>query len=85
MYGFRIKAVSLDGGVYPDFPDALMDNGISVRLGVDSVPAIFLAFPDEKRFERLSAGIVTFAELKERVLLHAKEISRDINYANFVD
>ncbi len=84
-YGFQVKAVSLDGGVYPDFPDALMDNGISVRLGIESVPAIFLAFPDEKRFERLSAGIVTFAELKERVLLHAKEISRDNNYISFVD
>jgi conjugal transfer pilus assembly protein TraF len=63
-YGFQVKAVSMEGGIYPEFPDALMDNGISVRLGVDRVPAVFLAFPDEKRFERLSAGIVTFAELR---------------------
>lgn len=83
-YGFQVKAVSLDRGVYPEFPDALMDNGISVRLGVDRVPAVFLAFPDEKRFERLSAGIVTFAELRQRVLLHAKEINSDINYVSFV-
>jgi conjugal transfer pilus assembly protein TraF len=84
-YGFQVKAVSMDRGIYPEFPDALMENGISVRLGVDRVPAVFLAFPDEKRFERLSAGIVTFAELRQRVLLHAKEINSDINYVSFVD
>jgi len=84
-YGFQVKAVSLDRGIYPEFPDALMDNGISVRLGVERVPAVFLAFPDEKRFERLSAGIVTFAELRQRILLHAKEINSHINYVSFVD
>jgi conjugal transfer pilus assembly protein TraF len=84
-YGFRIKAVSIDGGTLPDFSDTLMDNGISVRLGVEKVPAIFLAFPDEKRFERLSAGLITFAELKQRVLLHASETNGDINYSSLIN
>jgi conjugal transfer pilus assembly protein TraF len=84
-YGFRIKAVSINGGTLPDFPDTLMDNGISVRLGVEKVPAIFLAFPDEKRFERLSAGLITFAELKQRVLSYAAETNSNINYSSLIN
>ena len=84
-YGFQIKAVSIDGGILPDFPDTLMDNGISIRLGIEKVPAIFLAFPDEKRFERLSAGLITFAELKQRVLFHATEINSNINYSGLIN
>jgi conjugal transfer pilus assembly protein TraF len=85
IYGFEIKAVSLDGGVYPEFPDALMDNGISVRLGVDKVPAIFLAFPGEDRFERLSSGLLTVAEIKQRILYYAKEIDSNMQFSNFTN
>jgi conjugal transfer pilus assembly protein TraF len=82
-YGFQIKAVSLDGGVFPEFPDTLMDNGISERLGVEKVPALFLAFPEEKRFERLSAGLTTTAEIKQRILYYATEINSDISLSSF--
>lgn len=84
-YGFQVKAVSIDGGIFQEFPDTLMDNGISLRLGIDHVPAIFLAFPDEKRFERLSAGLVTFAELKQKVLYYATEIKENINLGNLIN
>lgn len=84
-YGYEVKAVSLDGGILPELPNSLMDNGISLRLGINKVPAIFLAFPDENRFERLSAGIVTFSQLKQRVLNYAKEIENNIDYSSFIN
>jgi conjugal transfer pilus assembly protein TraF len=84
-YGFIVKAVSLDGGVYPEFQDALMDNGISIRLGVDQVPSIFLAFPDEDRFERLSSSLVTSAELKQRVLYYAKKVNNNFDISNYIN
>ena len=84
-YGFQVKAVSLDGGILPEFPETLMDNGISVRLGINNVPALFLAFPDEKRFERLSAGLVTFAELKQKVLYYATEIKNNTNFTALIN
>lgn len=84
-YGFSVKAISIDGGVFTDFPDTLMDNGISVRLGVDKVPAIFLAFPDEKRFERLSAGLITYAELRQRVMYYAKENDSTFNVSSITN
>jgi len=70
---FVVKPVSLDGGVLSEFPETLIDNGISQRLGVDAVPSIFLAFPPE-RFERISSGILTADELKRRLIWYAKEI-----------
>jgi conjugal transfer pilus assembly protein TraF len=70
---FVVKAVSLDGGVLSEFPETLIDNGISQRLGVDAVPSIFLAFPPE-RFERISSGILTAEELKRRLIWYAKEV-----------
>lgn len=56
-YGFNVIAVSLDGGSIPQIQDITKkDNGISVMLNIKSVPAIYLAYPDENRFEPISQG-----------------------------
>jgi conjugal transfer pilus assembly protein TraF len=80
---FVIKPVTLDGSVYPEFPDTLMDNGISQRLGVTTVPSIFLAFPPD-RFERISTGLVTTGELKRRLIWYAREIDTSF-YSSFIN
>jgi conjugal transfer pilus assembly protein TraF len=74
---FIVKPVTMDGGVFEEFPETVPDNGISVRVGVEKVPAIFLAFPPD-RFERISTGLLTAEELKRRLILYAKKI--DIPY-----
>lgn len=74
---FTVKPVSLDGSVFAEFPNTSMDNGISQRLGVTTVPSIFLAFPPD-RFERIASGLVTASELKRRLIWYASEI--DTNY-----
>lgn len=76
---FVVKPISLDGGVLPEFPETVMDNGISSRLGVDKVPSIFLAFPPD-RFERISVELLTADELKRRLIWYASEI--DTTYYN---
>jgi len=76
---FVVKPVSSDGGVLPEFPETMMDNGIFSRLGVDKVPSIFLAFPPD-RFERISVGLLTADELKRRLIWYASEI--DTTYYN---
>jgi conjugal transfer pilus assembly protein TraF len=78
---FVIKPVSLDGSVFDEFLDTVMDNGISQRLGVNMVPSIFLAFPPD-RFERISTGLITADELKRRLIWYAKEIDTSY-YSNF--
>jgi len=75
---FYIKAISLDGGTLPEFPNASPDNGISARLNVTLVPSIFLAFPEEDRFARISSGLVSISELKRRLLYYVEDIDRSI-------
>lgn len=74
---FVVKPVSLDGSVFEEFPETVMDNGISQRLGVTTVPSIFLAFPPD-RFERISNGLVTASELKRRLIWYALEIDKSV-------
>lgn len=66
-YDFVVIAVSLDGGVLPEFPNAVPDNGISTRLSVDSVPVVFLAFPEEDRFERIASGFASLPDMEGRL------------------
>ncbi len=77
---FTVKAVTLDGGVLPEFPGTMMDNGIASRLGVERVPSIFLAFPLSDRFGRISDGLLTMDELKRRLVWYASEIDTN-NYS----
>lgn len=79
---FVVKPVSLDGSVFQEFPDTVMDNGISQRLGITTVPSIFIAFPPD-RFERISSGLVTTSELKRRLIWYAIEIDTSL-YSNIV-
>lgn len=66
-FGIEILAVSVDGGSLPEFPDPRLDNGASKRLGVASVPALFLALPGTNRIEPLGAGMVSRQEIIQRV------------------
>lgn len=76
---FTIKAVSIDGVALPEFPDTVPDNGIAQTLGVDTVPAIFVAFPPD-RFDRITTGLMTVEELKGRLILYDQKI--DVDYSN---
>lgn len=81
---FVVKPVTLDGSVLEDFPETVVDNGISVRLGVERIPALFLAFPPD-RFERISSGLLTAEELKRRLIIYAKNVDTtkiDISYSD---
>jgi conjugal transfer pilus assembly protein TraF len=75
---FIVKPITLDGGILSEFPETVVDNGISVMLGVERVPSIFLAFPPD-RFERISSGLLTAEELKRRLIWYAKKT--DANYS----
>jgi len=70
-YGFAVLPVSLDGPVLPELPETRADNGISTRLGIDEVPAWYLAYPGEDRFERIGCGFMTLPELERRLYHYA--------------
>jgi conjugal transfer pilus assembly protein TraF len=68
-YGWSVLAISIDGGVLPEFPEARRDNGISARLQVSHVPALIAFHPKTKQLIPLAYGMVSESEIEERVLL----------------
>ncbi len=77
---FVVKAVSIDGGALPEFPNTVADNGIAERLGVETVPAIFLAFPPN-RFDRISTGVLNPQAIERSLLLYDQKIDTDYSGA----
>lgn len=68
-YGWSVLAISIDGGVLPEFPEARRDNGISARLHVSHVPALIAFHSKTKELIPLAYGMVSENEIEERVLL----------------
>jgi conjugal transfer pilus assembly protein TraF len=66
-YGLNVFPVSLDGGGLPDYPSALLDNGIATNLNVSVVPAVFLAVPGSREITPIGYGLMAATELVERI------------------
>ena len=71
--GFSVIAVSIDGGELKSaqFAQTYKDAGHAKRLGLESVPAIFL-MNDKGEFDLISASVISFENLKERILIAAE-------------
>lgn len=67
-YGMKVLAISMDGGYLPEFPAARPDNGISVRLNVGTVPALFVADAPNSAVVPVGAGMMSEAEIVERIM-----------------
>jgi conjugal transfer pilus assembly protein TraF len=67
-YGFHVTAISLDGGTSPGFPNPRADNGTAQRLGVTTVPAVYLVQPNTRSVQPVSFGLLGPSELEQRVL-----------------
>jgi len=66
-HGLKVLAVSLDGGSLPGFADQRMDNGIARSLQVTQVPALFLAQPFTGTLTPIGFGVLSEAQLLERI------------------
>lgn len=73
-YGFAVLPVSLDGAPLPggEFPQFRQDRGQAQALGVVSTPALFLVRPPDAVVP-LAQGLLSFAQLQERIVLAAGE------------
>lgn len=68
-HGLTVVAVSLDGGALPGFAAPRVDNGIARTLNVTQVPALFLAQPFSGRIAPVGFGVLSDAQLLERIAL----------------
>ena len=68
-FGFAVQAVSADGAVHQDFPDAWPDNGFVKAAQLSSLPAIMLArfTPGQQQLTLLASGPLADDELIERI------------------
>lgn len=71
-YGLKVVAVSVDGRGIGEFPDWKKDNGIARTLRVDKVPATFLAQPFSGVITPLGFGVLSKAQLAERIVMGTK-------------
>jgi conjugal transfer pilus assembly protein TraF len=67
QYGFSVKAMSLDGGSLPLFPDASYEPKIAEMLSVKTTPAVFLVNPKEQVVEPIAYGPISLGELEDRI------------------
>ncbi len=67
-HGFHVTAITLDGGASPGFPQPRRDNGTARRLGVRTVPALYLVQPRTRTVQPVSFGLLGPAELEQRLL-----------------
>lgn len=74
QYGLRVMAVSLDNGPMEGYPDALPNNGIAERLGVTTVPAVFVMDTQSKSFKPVGYGVLSQSELESRFLSLSKPV-----------
>jgi conjugal transfer pilus assembly protein TraF len=76
-YGFEVKAISGDGGVLKEFPDAVPDNGMIDKINVKRVyPALFLAHPPTGSVIPVAWGVTTPAQLLDNFSIIIKALER---------
>ncbi len=71
--GFTVIPVSLDGQPLPShlFPNFKVDEGHAQKLGIQTVPALFLATADGE-FAAIGQGVMSLPEINHRILVAAK-------------
>ena len=82
--GFVVLPVSIDQPL-PEFEDTRPDNGIAARLGVETVPSWFLAYPGTDRFEQIGTGYLALPELERRLYHYAITEDMGVAASNYPD
>ena len=75
--GFHVMPITIDTAL-PGLENSRPDNGIAASLGVTSVPAWYLAYPDEDRFEHIGTGSITLSDLERR--LYHYDLTQDMRH-----
>jgi conjugal transfer pilus assembly protein TraF len=73
-YGMSVLAVTLDGGVLPEYPHAQPENGAGRQLNVSAVPALYLMEPSKRDIRPVGFGLMAFTELVERIATLGQDV-----------
>jgi len=67
-YNISVVPITLDGGVLPEFPNAIPDNGSAKALNVYSLPSLYAVNPHTKQIIPIANGALSLSELEENIL-----------------
>jgi thiol-disulfide isomerase/thioredoxin len=67
FYGFKVVAISLDGGLLSSFPQSVMDNGQKNTFQVTVLPSLFLVDPIQHKAALVTEGAIDANELLKRI------------------
>ncbi len=68
QYNIQVVPITLDGGVLPEFPNAVPDNGSAKALKVYSLPSLFAVNPSTQQIIPIANGALSLSELEENIL-----------------
>ena len=68
-YGFKVVAVTLDGGGLKEYPYPIPDNGSAARFNVSTTPALILVNPKTQQSQPVGYGMMSYEELRERIYM----------------
>ncbi len=66
-YGWDVMAISMDGSTLPEFPDAVVDNGIAARFQIEDVPLLMAVNPETGKTDVLSHGFSSQQQIIDRI------------------
>lgn len=72
-YGISVKPVTRDGRSLVEWPESEVDNGMGDQIGVNKVPVIYMAIPEEQFLVPIGAGVLTVQELHDRMVMVLKQ------------
>jgi len=67
VHGWNLRAVSLDGLKTKGLEVVEIDKGMSLKLGVEAVPAFFVVNPFEETAIPVGAGLISMSELEQNI------------------
>lgn len=67
-YNISVVPITLDGGVLPEFPQAVPDNGSAKALKVYSLPSLYAVNPGTQQIIPIANGALSLSELEENIL-----------------
>jgi conjugal transfer pilus assembly protein TraF len=84
-HSLTVLPISLDGSTLPEFPEARRDNGMAARLNARAVPALYLTQPRLREIRTVGFGLMSEADLLERIAALARERSDPTPSASWSD
>jgi conjugal transfer pilus assembly protein TraF len=67
-HGWKVLAISLDGGSIAEFPDAIPDNGLATKWNIQALPSLYAVNPQTEHVIQVAHGMTSIDEMETRII-----------------